>query len=103
MISFDIRRGYIKDLYKDVSLTCNGTTIELGLLDKGELLELAERLRDAAYDIDDGEGKEYLNPGLEKAYDIAHEFMRDLMVDHKVNEAQWVGVALDYIKDEIKV
>jgi len=102
MISFDIRRGYIQDKYKDVSLTCNGTTIELGLLDKGERVELAERLRDAAFDIDDGEGKEYLNPGLEKAHEITHDFMRDLMSDHKVNEAQWVEVARDYIKDEIK-
>lgn len=102
MITFDIRRGYIQDKYKDVSLTCNGTTIELGLLDKGELMELAERLRDAAFDIDDGEGKEYLNLGLEKAHEVTHNFMRELMSDHKVSEAQWVEVARDYIKDEIK-
>ena len=47
--------------YKDIEVTINNTTVELGLHNKDECMELAKTFKEAIYDLlDAGEYKELM-------------------------------------------
>lgn len=41
--------------------------------------------------------------GLEKAHEIAVEYITELCQDYKINEANWVSVLRDRIDDELSM
>lgn len=41
--------------------------------------------------------------GLEKAMEVVKEYIQELRIDRKVNEACWVGVAVERIDDEMSM
>lgn len=89
-------------IFKSVCLSESNVNLDLGYLDVNESQELAYKLREAAFDLDNGEAKEYLNPGLEKALELVNDYLKDLRADGKINEASWVEVVRDHIKSEME-
>jgi len=46
------------------------------------------------------EFREGYREGLEKAKELVEEYLSELRVDRKINEACWVSVALERLDDE---
>lgn len=102
-MKIDVRKaGISDDKWKTVTVSDGGTTIELPWIEKEEAHDLAENLREAAFNLDRGEGKEYLRPGLEKALELVKDYLSALQADKRINEALWVDVVREHIKDELE-
>lgn len=88
--------------YRSLCVYKNDVSFSTELLNYDERRELAYKLREAAFDLDNGEAKEYLNPGLEKALELVNDYLKDLRDDRKSYEATWVEVVRDHIKFEME-
>lgn len=101
-MKINVRCSSLMFPYRGVDVSIDNMTYDLGLLDEKERKELASYLREAAYELDDGEQKDYYQPGLEKALEIVKDYLSDLKDDKKFNEALWVDVVREHLETELE-
>jgi len=61
--------------YRGLRVAFGNSYFDTGFLTEEEQRELAYKLREAAFDLDNGEAKGYLNPGLEKALELVNDYL----------------------------